>query len=123
VSQRLVFFSILSTLYITPIFYIFKKRNSSLLSPIFISTLFFVDDGLFISQEKSYKKSNTNLFYNYSIISSLFKQFYLTVEHNKLEIFYFSKWRQYLLDAVEPFEVWTDHENLKYFREPYKLNR
>ena len=90
VGQRLVFFSILFILYITPIFHIFKKRNSSLLSPIFISTLFFVDDGLFISQEKNYKKSNTNLFYNYSIISSLFKQFCLTVEHNKLEIFYFS---------------------------------
>jgi len=27
-----------------------------------------------------------------------------------------------LLDAKEPFEVWTDHENLKYFREPHKLN-
>ena len=34
-----------------------------------------------------------------------------------------AKWRQYLLDAKEPFEVWTDHENLKYFREPHKLNR
>ena len=34
-----------------------------------------------------------------------------------------AKWRQYLLDIVEPFEVWTDHENLKYFREPHKLNR
>ena len=33
-----------------------------------------------------------------------------------------AKWRQYLLDVVEPFEVWTDHENLKYFREPHKLN-
>ena len=33
------------------------------------------------------------------------------------------KWRQYLLDAMEPFEIWTDHENLKYFRELYKLNR
>ena len=33
-----------------------------------------------------------------------------------------TKWRQYLLDAAEPFEVWTDHENLKYFREPHKLN-
>jgi len=33
-----------------------------------------------------------------------------------------AKWRQYLLDAVEPFEVWTDHENLKYFRESHKLN-
>jgi len=33
-----------------------------------------------------------------------------------------AKWRQYLLDAAEPFEVWTNHENLKYFREPHKLN-
>jgi len=33
-----------------------------------------------------------------------------------------TKWRQYLLDTREPFEVWMDHENLKYFREPHKLN-
>ena len=33
-----------------------------------------------------------------------------------------TKWRQYLLDTTENFEVWTDHENLKYFREPQKLN-
>jgi len=33
-----------------------------------------------------------------------------------------TKWRQYLLDTKKPFEVWTDHENLKYFREPHKLN-
>jgi len=33
-----------------------------------------------------------------------------------------SKWRQYLLDAMEPFKVWTDHENLKYFQESHKLN-
>jgi len=32
------------------------------------------------------------------------------------------KWRQYLLDAAETFEIWTDHENLKYFQEPHKLN-
>ena len=30
------------------------------------------------------------------------------------------KWRQYLLDAMEPFKIWMDHENLKYFREPHK---
>ena len=34
-----------------------------------------------------------------------------------------SKWRQYLLNAIEPFEIWIDYKNLKYFREPYKLNR
>ena len=33
-----------------------------------------------------------------------------------------TKWRQYLLDTIEPFEVWTDNENLKYFRKPHKLN-
>ena len=33
-----------------------------------------------------------------------------------------TKWRQYLLDVTEKFEVWTDHENLKYFRELHKLN-
>jgi len=33
-----------------------------------------------------------------------------------------TKWKQYLLDAKKPFEVWMDHENLKYFREPHKLN-
>ena len=27
------------------------------------------------------------------------------------------------MDTKESFEVWTDHENLKYFREPHKLNR
>jgi len=32
------------------------------------------------------------------------------------------KWQQYLLDAVEKFEVWTNHKNLKYFKEPHKLN-
>jgi len=34
-----------------------------------------------------------------------------------------TKWRQYLLDAPETFEVWTGHEKLKYFGEPHKLNR
>jgi len=33
-----------------------------------------------------------------------------------------SKWRQYLLDTMEPFEIQIDHKNLKYFREPHKLN-
>ena len=33
-----------------------------------------------------------------------------------------TKQRQYLLDATEQFEIWIDYENLKYFREPHKLN-
>ena len=34
-----------------------------------------------------------------------------------------TKQRQYLLDTTEKFKVWIDYENLKYFREPHKLNR
>jgi len=26
------------------------------------------------------------------------------------------------LDVKKPFEIWMDHENLKYFKEPHKLN-
>ena len=33
-----------------------------------------------------------------------------------------TKWRQYLLNILETFKIWTDHENLKYFWEPHKLN-
>ena len=33
-----------------------------------------------------------------------------------------TKWRQYLLDVMELFEIYLDHKNLKYFREPHKLN-
>jgi len=33
-----------------------------------------------------------------------------------------TKWKQYLLDAMEPFEIWINHKNLKYFRELHKLN-
>jgi len=33
-----------------------------------------------------------------------------------------TKWRQYLLDAAETFEIWMDHKNLKYFQKPHKLN-
>src|ERR1700691_2048173 len=32
------------------------------------------------------------------------------------------EWRHYLIGADEVFEVWTDHQNLQYFRAPQKLN-
>ena len=34
-----------------------------------------------------------------------------------------TKWRQYLLDATEKFEIWIVYEDLKYFRESHKLNK
>jgi len=82
---------ILSALYIAPIFHIFEKRTHNLLLNISVFTLLFFDNSIFISQKKSYEKSNTSLFCSYSIISSFFKQFRLMIEHNKLEVFYFSR--------------------------------
>ena len=32
-------------------------------------------------------------------------------------------WRPYLLGAMHPFEIWTDHQNLTYFKKAQKLNR
>ena len=33
------------------------------------------------------------------------------------------EWRHYLMGAAQDFEIWTDHQNLQYFRKPQKLNR
>jgi len=89
IGQGSAFFPILSVLYIASIFHIFKKRSKNLLSPIPVLILLFVDNRLFVSQEKSYKKSNVNLFCSYNIILSLFNQFGLVIKHNKSEVFYF----------------------------------
>jgi len=32
-------------------------------------------------------------------------------------------WRHFLEEAVEKFEIWTDHKNLEYFMKAQKLNR
>jgi len=79
---------ILSALYIATIFHIFEKRTQNLLSSILIFILSFVNNGLFISQEK---KSNMDIFCRYSITSSLFEQFGLTIKHSKLKVFHFSR--------------------------------
>ncbi len=34
-----------------------------------------------------------------------------------------SEWRHYLMGAARDVEIWTDHQNLQYFRLPQKLNR
>ena len=82
---------ILSTLYIGSIFHIFKKRSKNILPNITVFFLSSVDDSLFISQKKSYKKSNAYLFCSYNIISTPFNWFRLIIEHGKLEVFHFSR--------------------------------
>jgi len=80
---------ILAVLYLSSVFHIFKKRTNNLKIPILF--LSFVNDKLFISQEKSFGKTNSILFYSYSIIPFLLEQFGLIIKHRKLEIFYFSR--------------------------------
>jgi len=89
VGQGLALFPILSALYFTPILYIFEKRIKNLKIPI--SILLFVDDGLFISQNKSLAILNTNFFCSYNVILFLFKKFRLIIKHRKMEVFYFSR--------------------------------
>ena len=75
VGQGLALSPILSVLYLSPFLYILEKCLKNLQIPI--SIIFFVDDGLFISQDKSLKMSNCQdcwqwtLFY-FSFLSFLF---------------------------------------------------
>ena len=89
VGQGSALSPILSALYLALIFHIFEKRIKNLKIPI--SILLFVDDGIFISQNKSLVIANANLSCSYNIISSLLEKFRLTIEYEKTEVFYFSR--------------------------------
>jgi len=56
---------------------------------LFFLSYILLNYGLFISQKKSYKKSNKILYYSYSIVFSFFNQSSLAIRHNKLEDFHF----------------------------------
>jgi len=89
VGQESALSPILSALYLLPVFLSLENRLKILKIPIFIIS--FVDNGLFISQNKSISHSNTNPFCCYNIISSLLTKYGLIVEHRKTDIFYFSR--------------------------------
>ena len=76
-------------MYIFPVFCILENYLKNLKIPV--SVLSFVDDGLFIVQSKSLTILNSFLFYSYIIISSLLEKFSLILEHEKTEVFYFSR--------------------------------
>ena len=90
IGQESTLSSILSALYIAFIFHIFKTRSKNHFKNLTVLFLSFINDSLFISQEKSFEKSNTILFCSYNIIS-LFDQVRLIVKHRKSEIFHFSR--------------------------------
>jgi len=89
VGQGSALSPILSTLYLSPLLYIIEKHFKNLNLPI--SILSFVDDGLFIVQNKSFSISNSHLFCSYNILSKLLDSFGLIIEHSKTEIFHFNR--------------------------------
>ena len=96
VGQGSALSPILSALYLAPIIKMFKKRIKNLNKEIPTDILSFVDDGLLISQEKSYPLSNSFLLCSYSNISKILIDASLVMEHNKTEIFHFTR-AQHLL--------------------------
>ena len=89
VRQASTLSPILSAFYLSPIFLSLENCLKILKIPIFIIS--FVDNGLFISQNKYISYSNANLFYSYNIISSLLTKCSLVIKHGKTDIFYFSR--------------------------------
>jgi len=89
VSQISALFFILSALYFSLIFHILEKHLKNLKIPIL--TLFFIDDGLFISQHRSISVSNINLYCSYNVISTFLTKFKLIIEHEKTKVFHFSR--------------------------------
>jgi len=89
VGQGSVLSLILSALYLAPILHILENHLRILKIPV--SILFFVNNGLFIAQSKSFSILNLLLFCSYNIASILLKKFRLIMEHTKIEMFHFSR--------------------------------
>jgi len=89
VGQGSAFSSILSTLYLSLLLYILENWLKNLKIPI--SIISFVDDGLFIAQNKSFDISNSHLFCSYNVLSKLLDSFGLIIEHSETEIFHFNR--------------------------------
>jgi len=91
VGQGLAFSPILSAIYLAPIIKTFKKRIKNLKENILTDILSFADDGLLISQKKSYSLSSSFLLCSYNIISKILLNTGLVIEHSKTELFYFTR--------------------------------
>jgi len=79
---------ILSALYLSLFFHIFKEHAKKNLK-IPVSFLFFVNDSLLVSQEKSFEKTNLLLFCSYNIVFPLLNQYGLAIKYGKTEVFHF----------------------------------
>ena len=89
VGQGSALSPIFSALYIAPLLCIFEDRAQALnLNTCILS---FVDDGLLISQGKTYNKILPELYSSYKVVTDLMVMFGLVMEHDKSEIFHFSR--------------------------------
>ena len=103
IGQGSALFPIISAMYMAPIIKTFKKRIKNLKEKIPSDILSFVDDGLLISQEKSYELSSAFLLCSYNIMSKLLLNTGLIMEHSKSEVFHFTQSQRppnYLLDLI-----------------------
>jgi len=80
---------ILLALYLALFLHILEKHLKNL--DLNISILSFVDDGLLITQSKSFQISNACLFSSYNIAFNLLFKFGLLVKQLKTEVFHFSR--------------------------------
>jgi len=90
VGQGSALSPILSAIYFAPIIKTFKKRIKNLKKKIHTDILSFVDDCLLISQEKNYELSSAFLLSSYNIISKIFSDVDLVLEHSKSKVFHFT---------------------------------
>ena len=91
VGQGSALSPILSVIYLSPILKTYQKHLKNTNKEIPTNTLSYVDDGLIISQEKSFKCSLFFLIDNYSVISNFLKDSGLAIEHQRSEVFHFSR--------------------------------
>jgi len=91
VGQGSALSPIISVIYLAPIIKTFKKRIKNLNKEIPTDVLSFVDNGLLISQKKSYSLSSSFLLCSYNIMSKLLMDAGLVMEHSKSEYFHFTR--------------------------------
>ena len=89
VGQGSALSSILLALYLSPFLYILENCLKNL--NISMSIISFVDDGLFISQNKSLDISNSHLFCSHNVMTKLLERFSLIVKYSKTKVFHFNR--------------------------------
>jgi len=64
-----------------------------------------MDDGLLISQEKSYSLSSLFLLYSYNIMSKILIDAGLVIEHSKTKLFHFTRARHPLNSSIDLLSI------------------